>query len=270
MLFFSLGLTLLLATPAPTAPPATTAATTTTATATATTAATATTTATTAQRLLVLDLAAVGVDDNAARTITGVVSSLVDECSGVEAMSGADIRTMMSVAADQQILGCDDATCLGELANALGARYVVSGDVGRLGERYVVNLALFDSEKALSAGRRTVEVASLESMSAELLPAINALLAPLGGIPLTTTARADSGSVLVPIGGITLGVGVVAAGVGTALALIAEGTAGNTEKSVADKTAAIDSGRGWLIVAGVGGVVAVAGAGVLLAGLLSE
>jgi len=261
MLFLTLGLTLLTATPAPTATTAPAATTSASPTATATT-----TTATAAQRLLVLDLAAVGVDDNATRTITGVVSSLVDECSGVEAVTGADMRTMSSVAANRQSLGCDEASCLGELADALGARYVVSGDVGRLGERYVVNLSLFDSETATSAGRRTVEVGSLETMSAELRPAVNELLAPLGGIPLT----APGGSVLVPLGGGVLGLGLVVTGVGVGLALVADGVAGNPTQPVDDKLDAIDSGRQWLAVSAIGGVVAIAGAGLLTAGLLSE
>lgn len=42
-------------------------------------------------------------------------------------------------------MGCGDSSCLAEIAGAMGAEFVVFGDVGKLGETFVINLNLFDN-----------------------------------------------------------------------------------------------------------------------------
>ena len=60
--------------------------------------------------------------------------------------------------------GCDEGStsCLAELAGAMGARLVLFGDLGKLGDTTVVSLNLFLSDQAQSAGRETVRVKSLD------------------------------------------------------------------------------------------------------------
>ena len=40
--------------------------------------------------------------------------------------------------------GCEEATCLSELGGALGAQYVVTGQIGALGERFSLNVKLVE------------------------------------------------------------------------------------------------------------------------------
>jgi hypothetical protein len=217
-------------------------------------------------RLFVLDLVPNGVEPATVVSIGGVVSSLVSECAGATSVNSAELRSLTSMESTRQSAGCTEGSCLAELADALGARYVVSGDVGRLAEHYVVNLTLFDAEQGASRGRRSVEINSLERVADELRPAVNELLAPLGGIPL----QARPLSTLVPVGGVVAGVGVLALGVGTALTLVADNTASTPTETVEAKNAAINQGRVMLLVAGAGGAAVLAGAGVMLAGAMTE
>lgn len=217
-------------------------------------------------RLFVLDLVPNGVEAETVVSVGGVVSSLVSECAGATSVNSAELRSLTSMESTRQSAGCTENSCLGELADALGARYIVSGDVGRLNTHYVVNLTLFDAEEGASRGRRSVEIASLDHVANELRPAVNELLTPLGGIPL----QARPTSILVPVGGVVMGVGALALGTGVVLALLADRTASTPAETVADKNAAVSQGRVMLLVAGAGGVVVLAGAGVMLAGAVSE
>lgn len=216
--------------------------------------------------MFVLDLVPNGVEPETVVSVGGVVSSLVSECAGATSVNSAELRSLTSMESTRQSAGCTETSCLGELADALGARYIVSGDVGRLEAHYVVNLTLFDAEEGASRGRRSVEVSSLDHVADELRPAVNELLAPLGGIPLQERPT----SMLVPVGGVVTGVGALALGTGVVLALLADRTASTPAETVDDKNAAVNQGRVMLLVAGAGGVVVLAGAGVMLAGAVSE
>lgn len=221
-----------------------------------------------APRVLLLDLSAVGIDAESVRLITGVVSSLAGECDGASVITGADLRAVLEVSAAQQASGCDEQSCLVELADALGARYVLYGDVGTLGDAYVVTLNLLDAHEGKAEARRSVEVKALDGMASALRPAVNDLLSPLGGIPLAGAPAGPSPMLLV--GGVTAGAGALAAlGLGAA-SLVAEGIASDPKKPVADKEGAIGWGRITLVGAIAGVAVTGVGIGVLSAGLASE
>ena len=76
-------------------------------------------------------------------------------------ISRDEIRTMLSFEAQKQALGCDEgASCLADLGGALGVRYIVSGSLGKVGEKYALQLVLSDIEKAKVDGRVNEQVDS--------------------------------------------------------------------------------------------------------------
>lgn len=220
-------------------------------------------------RVLVLDLAHVGVDAEAARLVSGIVASLAAENRDINVVTSADLRAMLDLEATTQALGCDATSCLAEVAGAVDASFIVYGDLGKLGERYVVTINLFEAAAGVGRGRRTVEAASLETMPSVLRPALNNVLGPLGGIPLTDAMQpANAVDGLAIAGGVITGVGTLGlVGAGIA-ALVLDGVASDAGQSIADKTAAINNGRIALVVAGASLVVAGIGGGLLVAGLL--
>jgi len=104
-------------------------------------------------KLAILELrAGDGLSPKAAQTLTAIaVADAVR--AGFDVVSQADISAMLAFQKQRQMLGCTDDGCLAELGGALGADYLVSGDVARIGSRDHVALALLDARKAKVVGR---------------------------------------------------------------------------------------------------------------------
>jgi hypothetical protein len=212
-------------------------------------------------RALVLDLNPVSTSADDARLLSGVVSALVAENEQLEVLTSSDVRRMTELEASKQQMGCDESSCLAEIAGALDARYVFFGDVGRLGADYVVNISLFDSEKTSAVGRVSVKVPKLDEGRARLRQPLSELLAPFGGLPPD-----DSTSPLVVAGGITAVSGAsLAIGLGLA-ALVFDGIAGNPTNPAKDKTDALVFGLACLAGSAVGVLGALTGGGLIALG----
>ncbi len=127
------------------------------------------------RRVLVLDLGG-DVDEASRRAVTALVAKDI-AAAGLSVLSGDDLRNMADLESQRQDAGCSsDESCLVEIADAMNARLVVSGFVGRLGKLLVVNLSLFDARSAQAHGRATVEADSLEDLPRKLEPAVRELV----------------------------------------------------------------------------------------------
>jgi hypothetical protein len=228
-------------------------------------------------KVLVLDLHALNDESATASLINGVVASAVSDHKELQVTSADDVRQMLSLAAQKQAVGCDDSSCLSEIAGAIGARYVVHGSLGKLGDSVVVNLALFDAQAATALGKKTIQAATVEQLPAEIRPAVDELVADIPGAAKIERAHEDvehrahePGSASSLIGPVGVGLGVVGA-----LALLGGGAVAALEGSavydVAHKTPQEREdalGTTWLalLVAGAGVVGVGAGAAVAVLG----
>lgn len=116
-------------------------------------------------------------------TITSTISVAVSKRKGLNVLTEQDVKNLVDVEAQRQMLGCTPGSesCLAEVANAMGAELVLSGDAGKLGSAYVINLHLFDAAKARSVGRDTVTVSDLALLPQTLEASIAGLLTPITG-----------------------------------------------------------------------------------------
>ncbi|MBI5509193.1 MAG: hypothetical protein HY903_10605 [Deltaproteobacteria bacterium] len=64
--------------------------------------------------------------------------------AGFEAIGPDDINSMIGFEKVKEAVGCDDATCVAELGNALGVDYLAAGNVAKLEGSMVLTLKLFD------------------------------------------------------------------------------------------------------------------------------
>src|SRR5262245_49290584 len=80
-----------------------------------------------ARRILVLDFASHGVDENIAKTVTSLVAVELGKRGGLEVLSSTDVRAALDMEAARQAAGCDEQSCLAELAGALGVELVAHG-----------------------------------------------------------------------------------------------------------------------------------------------
>ena len=58
--------------------------------------------------------------------------------------------------------GCDEASCIAELGGALGARYLITGRIGKLGSTFSLNIKLIDIEKVSAANAASAHGKSVE------------------------------------------------------------------------------------------------------------
>jgi len=98
-------------------------------------------------RTIVLDLKGRrGVDEGLAAVLTDVVQGEVASQPGRKAYSSADVKRLMQFEAERVAIGCDDDSCVAELASALDVDRVITGSISKVGTKFFVVLSEFDSE----------------------------------------------------------------------------------------------------------------------------
>lgn len=127
----------------------------------------------------VLQLQGNGIAAETAKTISELFSVELSKIPGLRVTNDEDIRRMLDVEAQKQSVGCDESSCLLEIAAALGTRYVVWGSIGKLGNLVVVTVNLFDSDAQGSVRRESAQAEGLEKAPQVLGPLAKRLVAPL-------------------------------------------------------------------------------------------
>lgn len=218
-------------------------------------------------------------------TTGSIVSAELASYPDLDVIANADVRRMIELEGARQLSGCDDTSCLAELAGALGARLVVFGSVGVLGTSTVVNLNLFDSSTAQSAGREFVELKDPAELTRVLPGRVRSLLRrtyadaglvlPVDSTVTSTTTRSPLPAVLIVSGAGATVLG--AAGVTVALLQYAQyvgrledykdaRSAANLDDARSARADAIDGEKAW---SSWGIPVAVAGGAVVVAGVVT-
>ena len=134
-------------------------------------------------KVLFLDLACTAVKPEVVETISDLVGAYLGEHKKYDVITGQDLRQMAKLEVEKQKTGCVDNSCLSQLAGAMGARYVVFGKVGKLADRTIITLNLFDSKEAKAVDRAVVSAPDIGSVP-DLLPAAVAKL--MGGQVVTS------------------------------------------------------------------------------------
>lgn len=145
-------------------------------------------------RVLVLTPTTKVFDAATATTIGGLVTSELASDPDLDIIAADDVERLAALEGDRQNLGCTDNSCLAELAGAIGARYVVFGDVGKLGDVVIVQLNLFDSQTARALTRVTVQANSMSELPRTLQPRVHELAAPLSSSADASASSLSPGS----------------------------------------------------------------------------
>ncbi|MFH0782915.1 MAG: formylglycine-generating enzyme family protein [Pseudomonadota bacterium] len=101
------------------------------------------------ERLAVLDLEAkYGIDKGLAEALSVIVRDKLHGFGEYEVMSQSDIQAVASRERLKQVLGCDDdgSQCLVDFGRAIGTRFMVAGDISRLGATYTISLRMLDTK----------------------------------------------------------------------------------------------------------------------------
>lgn len=77
--------------------------------------------------------------------LAGIISTRLDKSGVFRVVAEDDIKRMVSFDQMKTALSCDEqASCLAEIGQALGVPYMLIGTLAKLGDTYVLNLALVD------------------------------------------------------------------------------------------------------------------------------
>lgn len=112
-------------------------------------------------RIAVLDIQAQGAMP--AGLVQGVTSVVVHDVRklavGATVVGADEIRAMMGLEHEKQLLGCAEVSCLAEVGGALGAERLVLGSLSRFGDTYVLDVKLVESRtaKVLAEGSTRVK-----------------------------------------------------------------------------------------------------------------
>jgi hypothetical protein len=232
--------------------------------------------------VLVLDLKPTNAEPELSQIVTDLVAVSLGDQRAFRVLTSSDVRSALAVEAQKEAMGCDDESCLAEVAGAMGADYVVHGTVGLLGELTVVTMNLFDSSRAVSVGRATAQARDQAELPSAIDDATRKLVADVGPTGEHVTPHEDPATPIEPntgnpymsplflVGGPLAVVGVLGAtglGIGAAVmsAQLADGGASFEERESA-------KGLGQILVvgAGVSGALAVVGAGLAVVAFIVE
>jgi hypothetical protein len=120
-----------------------------------------------------------GVPGKTAEALTESVTAEVRRRSGGQVITQAEVTTLLSLEQQKSMLGCQNDACFAEIGGALGVERVVSGDLSRLGESWLLHLKLLDpgkaqvlanSDRRLRGGTIDDVLDALPAMVAELFP----------------------------------------------------------------------------------------------------
>ena len=103
------------------------------------------------------------INDKSLKSLNSYITSEVELNSGKKVISEDDIVTIMQGQEKIQRCGINDTVCLAEIAGALGVQFAVSGDLGRIGEIWLINIKLIDVENIVVIKRVSRKVEGTDS-----------------------------------------------------------------------------------------------------------
>lgn len=183
-----------------------------------------------------------------------------------DVLGTGDVQGILNVEAAAQAMGCDQVSCASELADALDAPQIVTGQLGKVGARWLLTLTRTDRRTMRVVARTQTEAVgdTPEPLLARMPAQVDELF---GATPLPVPWLAIGGAA-------TAGLGVVVAALGGASIAYSYVPYGQAEDAPTNAAYAAARGQselfayGGAVALGLGAVVVVAGGGLAAAGLL--
>ena len=208
------------------------------------------------KRIIVWTLQAkTGVTQSDIDSISGYIAAEVQKVSDADIVSEADINTVLQGEEAKQRCGVDDGDtgCIAEIGNALGVPEAVSGDLGRMGDYWILNLRRVDLRRVAIKNRISRQIKGNTNALVEAVPeAVAALFGAQPAPPAVVVAEKtgdEAGMSTLNVAGFNtffIGVGLVAfGGIATWQAQVATDDANNERFNNSDSGAAEDRRDGW-------------------------
>jgi hypothetical protein len=104
-------------------------------------------------RIAVYQLGHTGLDERTAEVTTAFVTAELRKLAGVSVIGMDEVKAMLDVEAEKQLTGCDNDSCLSEIAAALGVDAIVTGGLAAVADQRFLTLKRIDQREARVAGQ---------------------------------------------------------------------------------------------------------------------
>lgn len=131
----------------------------------------------------VMPLTARRVPKGVVEILDELLTAELDASGKFQVLGVRDIEAMLGFEKMKEVLGCDSISCAVEIGGALGVNLILSGSVGRLGDKIFVQLTLIDSIESKVVRRGRGEVQNDENLYPD---ALSMAVAEIAGIPRKT------------------------------------------------------------------------------------
>jgi len=95
-------------------------------------------------KIAVFDLNDAGVGAEVTSLLTGRVCTRLSELGIFDVISNEDVKNILILKQKNMLLGCRNESCFVDIGDVLGVVYLVTGQVGKVGEKYVIGLQRID------------------------------------------------------------------------------------------------------------------------------
>jgi hypothetical protein len=103
--------------------------------------------------IAVPELVPLGVPGEMAQNLTAVIAAELGRYDRVRVLSNREMAMLLGVERQKELLGCSDDSCVSQLAGALGADKILSGQIGTIEQSVVLTLQLTNAKTARVEGR---------------------------------------------------------------------------------------------------------------------
>ena len=118
----------------------------------------------------------IGIVEEAIDSISGLLTAEVAKYSDGAVISEEDMKTVLQTEEEKARCGVNETSCMAEIGNALGVPEVVSGDLGMVGDFWIINLRRIDVMQVRVISRVSRQVEGDISDTIRALPGIIAEL----------------------------------------------------------------------------------------------
>ncbi len=150
------------------------------------------------QTLVIAPLRALGVSKQETTILTDEVRTQAVRADRYTVVAPEEMKAISDELERQLAGGCDETSCIAEIGGALGAHFLVTGTLGKLGKRYTINLKLIDIEKVRAVRTGNLRAERIEDLVGQLGDTVFALL----GVAVKNRVAAGRGELEIRFSGV--------------------------------------------------------------------
>ncbi len=125
-----------------------------------------------------------GVDAGVSAQVSARIAEVARGATGAEVLSADEISTLLEHERDKQLAGCEQDSCLAEVADALGADVIVQARLSRVDGGYAISISALDAVAAKPIAAVDERWGGEPLLLLDVIrPAVDRLFAPPGSPP---------------------------------------------------------------------------------------